>query len=658
MLRGPQGTLFGRNTPAGAIRYVTRKPEFDEIEGNVKGVVGSKEWRDVTAVLNVPLSDTIAARLSYANNRRGGYVSRVIDDIKTGDQNSSTFRAQLRWKPSSRLDVNASFDSIRTHDNGAPTIIGSYTMTDIHPAALYNPTPTTQQRLDDRNEMRAMAPSWVSPSNYTDAQGDINYYTSQVRGDSQVYGGLVPDRNTFKSTGGSLGIEYELTDDITFKSLTGYRKLEQYMQLDYDRTPLPFQYLKERNNIEYWTQEFQLQGSSFDNKLKWIGGVFYYYDHAINDRRRFDPSTGTTSASAGEPEGIMGSGYRESRDIRTKSIAVFGQATLEVTDRLSATAGLRWNQDKKNYTGFRDGRGRQVVNGPFLPGNVQGEWTSVSPRFALDYKWTDAIMTYASVAKGFKAGGFNDTMQTNCYATLLQNCGLQEYKPENLWTYEAGVRTELFDRRVRFNLTGFYTDYKAQQINLTDVGPPPVQYFVNGDSVVKGIEADLMIAAGRNLVLRGGFGYVEGSYSEVIRGISGAVAINPDMPFYRNPTYSYNIGATYTREVAEGEASLDLNWGYKDRQFSFPSPTAGVWLPSYGLLNARLGYEHKSGWSVALIANNLTDKRYFTNGFDSSGPATKATPGLPVGSHDTLMGYSTFDLGRPREFAFEAKYKF
>ncbi|GGZ88469.1 TonB-dependent receptor [Novosphingobium arvoryzae] len=675
VLRGPQGTLFGRNTAGGAIRYVTKQPA-DKLEGSIKVAAGQRDRFDVSGMLNLPLGDTLAARFSFAKKSRDGYVRRIIDNSYVGGGDSTTMRGQLRWNPTSRLEVGLSADLIRTSDNGQPSLSTNFSPTDLYPAALYgvsipgDPPPSPAAY----NSLRATAPLSVSPSGYTNAASDFAFYYGQVRGKYEIYGGLTPDLNKFKSYGLTGTIAYELTDNLTVKSLTGYRDIDQIQNQDWDRTPIPLVQLNDTTNIEYFTQELQLNGSFFDNRFKWVAGAFYYWDDSINIRRRFDPSAGANSASQGD----VGKGSFESKHIKTESVALFTQGTFAVTDALSLTGGVRWGEDKKTFTSFREGRGQVCIAGgqrvaavgtpASCPAGsvstpaaqtVNGKWSSVSPRFSIDYRWSPEIMTYISAAKGYKGGGFNDGIQTRCYRSPLPDCGLNEYMPENLWTYEAGIRTDLFDRRVRLNLTAFLTKYKDQQIQLADPGPPPLVYTVNGDSTVKGFEAEFLASPVQDLVLKASLGYVDAGYDEDIRGASGAVAITPAVPFYRSPKWSYTLGASYKVPVGEaGDVALDLNWGWKDKQLSYPSPTNFVVLPSYGLLNGRISFEAAAGWSVAVFGNNLTNKYYLTGGFDPSGPSSKPTPGLTGVAHDRVFGFTMLDVGRPREVGVELSYKF
>jgi iron complex outermembrane receptor protein len=664
VLRGPQGTLFGRNTAGGAIRYVSKMPDLSDISGNIKGVLGNFSRRDISGNLNIPIGDTLAFRFSAGKKSRDGHIKRVIDGDRQGDQDSTVMRGQLRWRPTSRLDVVISADTVRTHDDGTGTVVGSYSPTDLYFSRLY---PNALGAVDVRGQQaRATVPASASPSGYTNAAADAAYFLGQLPDRYSVYGGLSRDRDEYKSYGLAGTISYELSDTITAKSLTGYRDAHQIQNLDWDRTPLPIYGLNDRIDIRYLTQELQLTGNSFDSRLKWVAGAFYYWDNAKNWRRRLGTGGRVNSAvaddlSAIDPVGAgLGLGELERKIITTKSLAFFGQGSFNFTERLSATLGLRWNRDSKNYEEYRELRG--LVGGISQPHSVQDHWSNLSPRFGLEYKWTDDVMTYVSAAKGFKGGGFNDTSATVCPPADTAACGLSPFKPENLWTYEVGIRSDLFDRKVRFNLTGFYTKYQDQQIQYIDQGTPtapPTQFTVNGDSTVKGLEAEFLATPITGLLLRASLGYVDARYDADILGInSGAVQIAKNSPYFRSPKWSYSLGANYTAPVEKGQASIDVNWGWKDSQAGTASPTNMVIMPSYGLLNGRIAYSADAGWSLALVGTNLLNKYYLTGGFDPSGPASKNSPGLGVGRHDAVFGFNMLDIGRPREWAVELSYNF
>ncbi len=690
VLRGPQGTLFGRNTAGGAIRYVTKKPEFNEVAGNVKVQIGSRSMFNVSGNLNVPLSDTLALRASFSKKGQDGFVTRLMDGDKAGDTNSSVGRVQLRWKPTDRLDVNLSGDWIRSQDDGNATITRGFSPTDLYPTALYANNAVGEQAR------RLVPATWLPNLNnnlttggsfagYSTAAQDIAYYQDRVTDRYTVFGGS-PELNKLKTYGLAATIAYDLTDSITVKSLTGYRNTKQIQNQDFDRTPLPLYQLNEKIDIEYVTQELQLVGSSFEDRLKWVVGGFYYWDHADDYRRRLGTSGNSDSLlsdtlaplTAAQGRGL---GELEQKLITTKSLAFFGQGTMQFTEALSVTAGLRWTEDQKDFTGFRETRGRVCLNSSGVPvgaptstvtcavgfpgstdASIQhgskGKWQNWSPRFTVDYRWTPDVMTYVSASRGFKGGGFNDALSTRCPTNSLIVCGLSEFKPETLWTYEAGLRSDLFDRKVRFNLTAFLIKYRDLQIQYIDPGPPPVQYTLNGNSTVKGFEAEFMAAPTDGLLLRASVGYTDSKYDDDVRDGAGNVKIEKTVPYFRSPKWSYTLGASYSVPVrGDDDLAFDVNWGWKDTQASTAIPTNSVQMPSYGLLNGRIEYKSKAGWTLAVFGNNLTNTYYYTSAFDPAGPANKVSPGTTL-PHDAVFGYAMLDLGKPREFGVELGYKF
>lgn len=686
VLRGPQGTLFGRNTAGGAIRYVTKMPEFNGVSGFVKAAFGEYDRMDVAGAINLPLGETVAARAVFSSKSRDGHITRLIDGDKAGDQDSKAMRLQLRWQPTDRLDINISGDKIITKNDGSATIAGDFSMTDLYPDRLYcvaaggsapgNPpcNPTTAAQA------QALVSPEVSVSGYTDRDADIAYYQDQITNRYQVFGSPQKDLNRLESYGFSGTIAYDLTDDITIKSLTGYRKLEQIQDQDFDRTPLPIYYLTEDIDIEYFTQELQITGLSFDDRLQWVLGAFYYHDDAKDWRRRSgtsDPSNSSfaNDLSAIDPDGAgQGIGVLERKLLKTESLAFYGQGTFALTDQMNFTAGLRWTRDEKDYTGFREPRGTVCIQpdgsyigarDPACVGTVtsvthsaSGSWTNVSPRFTLDYQWTPDIMTYVSASRGFKGGGFNDTVDSRCSTGETELCGLTEFAPETLWNYEAGLRTDLFNGMVRFNLTGFYVKYSDLQIEYIETRfGPPTRYVVNGNMTVKGFESELMVAPTDGLLLRANVGYTDSQYDDdVVR--DGEVVIEKSVPFFRSPKWSYTLGANYTMPAGDdGEVNLDVNWGWKDSQASTAIPTNMIILPSYGLLNGRIEYRNDGGWSIAAVATNLLDKYYVPNGFDPGGPSTQESPFSNL-AHDAVFGFSMYDVGRPRELGIELKYQF
>lgn len=583
VLRGPQGTLFGRNTSGGAVRYISKKPDR-ELGGKITGATGNYKRRDMQSVANIPLGDTLSTRFTFASKSRDGFVTRLNDGVRMGDINVVAMRGQLRWRPTTRWDVNLSVDAIQAEDHGVARDI-----------PLIDPTDTYPTRLGDPGYNASL----VTPSRYTVVGGD-------------------PDRNENESHGITGTIQYDLTDNMSIKSLTGYRRSDALNIQDWDQTPYVLNAADARFNFSNISQELQMDGSSFSDRLKWVAGLYYFHESAYQDGRRHNPVDPPDSP--------------EIRDVDTTSYAVFGQGTFKLTERLGVTAGIRWSRDDKEYFSLRGAASARNSD----------DWTSITPRVGLEYQFTDDVMAYVSAAKGFKSGGFNDTPRPG----QLDN-GLVPFDPENLWTYEAGFRSELADRRIRFNGTFFYTDYKDIQTSTTFFDPlvgTRVQITQNAAAAtVKGVEIEALARLTDNLVMRFSGGWIDAQYDDV----SGALTLSLDTPFQRTPEYSYTAGATYDHPFANDAAiSFNIDYSWKDEQTNSNNNLNNVVLPSYGLLSSRLSYRPPSEkWSVSLFGTNLLDKEYLISAFD---PSTRSN----------FMGFVQHDLGRPREYGLEVSVSF
>ncbi|MDX9874658.1 MAG: TonB-dependent receptor [Spongiibacteraceae bacterium] len=581
VLRGPQGTLFGRNTSGGAIRYVTAKPE-PEFGGKFIGAIGSYDRRDVTGIVNIPLTDELSSRFTVASKSRDGFIRRQIDGIKTGNSEITAARAQLRWQTDD-WDVNLATDVLETKNDGVARVIPRRDPTHIYPNLLGDPT-----------------------------------YSRAVTGDKYtVEGGDKPDYANVESFGITLTAEHNLNENWSIKSLTGFRDNESSAYQDWDLSTYNLYQTQQDTEFSNWSQEFQFNGSLFDGRLELVSGLFYMVEEAEFTNLRLNP---------GVPNGAL----VEFIDLETTSKAIYGQGTFKATDRLSFTLGLRWSEDEKDF---------YSAYGP-LVGENNESWSSVTPRLGTEFQINDDVMVYLSAAKGFKSGGMNNRPQAN-----IPNNGILPYDPEELWTYEAGFRSELADGRVRFNATYFHTKYEDIQTTAPRVvNGVPVQFTENAASAtMEGIEFELTALLTDRLTLRAGGGWIDASYDD----LGGATTLNKDTPFQRTPEYSYNIGFSYDQPLASGaQLSMNLDWGWKDKQFNNDSAVNGFYLPSYGLLNGRIAYEPASGkWELALVGTNLTDKYYKVTGFGGN-PA------------ETFFGFEQADIGRPREVGVELTVHF
>ncbi|HXQ13514.1 MAG TPA: TonB-dependent receptor [Caulobacteraceae bacterium] len=613
VLRGPQGTLFGRNTIAGAIQYVTNPPEHS-FGGYVDFTGGNFGRADVQAALNIPLGDTFALRISGASTQRDGFVHDDFNNVNRGADRTDELRLRALWTPSDRLTVDLKTEYIHERTNGRAVLVSGV-----------NPNAEFVGLAELFGETRPLNSSYISPNHY------------------EFSGFGAPDYFHFEYEEVQGAITYKLTDSISVKSITAYSLSQDRLAQDFSNSPLSILSLvAAHDNIGVLTEELRLTGASFSDRLHWtVGG--YYYD----SQERQNPGEGIvlgfapTSFPYGNP----------ATDITSR--AVYGQATYDLTEKLSLTAGLRYSNETN--AGW--------LIGQTLP--VSATFANTAPHLGANLQVTPDVMLYVKASEGFRAGGITAN-------AALPGGGLP-YSPETAWTYEAGARMEFLDHRLRLNPTVFLTDWKDIQFNsLIPTATTVVAATQNaGDARIKGFELESQFAVTDRLTLTGSMSLLDGHYTRVgnltyatypfgflatfpnpATGmvLPGSTVILPNItlnqPLQRAPKVKFAIGGNYTQPLA-GDAKLvaSLDYAWTDSQNSAVTISDAIQMPSYGLLNARLEYVARGGrWSIAAFGTNLTNQFYLIGGVDFAKGYTAGTTEL--------------DPGRPREYGVELRAKF
>lgn len=605
VLRGPQGTLFGKNTIGGAIRYISKQPT-SELSGYIDGTFGNFNRLDLKGSINIPLTDNLFFKATAGAVKRDGHVYHLVDDKRDGNEDVRMVRLQLRALLSDRITVDLAADRNVSENNGR-----AYTVFFIDPTASYvrNYLLKTGQPFDNR---------YLSTSPYNRYGGDDQHY--RFAGDA------------FSGT-----VNFELSDHINLKSITAYSYADVVNVSSWDGAAPKLFDTGVTRETDQFSQEFQLSGNLLDSRLNFVTGLYYLretpqdsaFNYAANDVQY--PAPRLTAQAQ-----------------RVDSYAAFGQFTFKPTSALSITAGLRYSRDDKSATSARTDAGANPVTG--YAGSGKGSWDNFSPRLAIDYQWTPDIMTYASVTKGFRSGGINiltspisrtnPTLVTRCPDAFNYSC--QAYEPEVVWNYEAGLRTDLFDRHVRFNLTGFYMEYSNQQLTARDDVINLVYIQNVGKAHRTGFEIETIIKPVDGLTLNGNLGYLEAKYDDV--GSATGVSVNSTV--LRSPKWNYNLGATYEAPVGEGSVVANASYSYRSSQQTASTDTNSLLIDGYGLLNARLQYNAPGRkWSAAIFATNLTNQLYYIGGVD-------------FGIKEHVVGVSQYDVGRPREFGINMRFNF
>ncbi|MDP3737514.1 MAG: TonB-dependent receptor [Hyphomonadaceae bacterium] len=603
VLRGPQGTLFGRNTIGGAIRYTTREPELGEFGVNAKATLGTFNRMDVSGAINVPLGDIAALRLTAGSNARDGYVHVQSGGKDAGGTTTDVLRLQLKVEPTDylRIDISGQTSSSQL-DGFTYTVPGPLTPVPPAPGA----TPTLPFIWNATVAPRIGAPR------YTDALKSTCFYCEPGTG-----------RREFANTDYSNAfatIAWDISDDLTLKSLTGWQKIKTLSSSDLDSTPLPiFLGGIARSSTEAFSQEFQLNGQAIDDRLNYVGGVYYY--------TQLDPSylPVARNVTLGAPASNI-----TLEDRKTISMAAYIDGSFDITDQLSVLAGFRHSEDRKKVYTSTEARA--------LLSALEKKFASDTYRVGLMYDWTPDFMTYANVATGFRAGGFNP------YNALLTPAN-QPFDPEESTSYEVGSRMQFFDGRLTFNPTVFYVDWdkiQVQSVRIIDVntGAGAVVLQNAGTARSKGAELEWSGEVTDDFRLFGSIAYLDIKYLDVGSAQGITLATKPQ----RAPELTYSVGAAHTFTLGDGGRIVSsLNYGFQDDQFSTPTDSDKLLLPSYALLSARIEFtipdEHLS---IALFATNLTDEEYYVGGVN----------------YYSNVGAAHYDVGRPREIGVTAQFKY
>lgn len=579
VLRGPQGTLFGRNTIAGAIQYVTRAPS-DDFNGYVTGTLGSYDRVDLEGAINLPAGDTFAVRVAGRYADRDGFVADEAQGINRGGETTKAVRVRTRWTPTDRLTIDLKGEYVDYETNGRALQVLS-----VNPAAFF----TAGGGLSDQ-----LTPDFIS--------------TDAGPGDYTFRGFDAPDFFKFEQTILQANISYDIGDSATLKSITSMSWFEHELAVDLDATTLPILGIYDPNfKVKAFTQELQLSGDLADGALRYTTGLYYY-----NRENRQVPSRILTAAMFG--------GFPVSPDgdpfTKNEAIAVYGQFSYDITDAITANVGLRYSDE--------------TVKGQLLaiPGSAlnKSSFNDLSPSFGLDFRISDDAFLYLKASKGFRAGGFT--------LNAAIPSGAISFAPEEAWTYEAGLRLTALDGRLRFNPTVFQTDWKEIQFLDNQLfGTNLIVVTRNaGDARIRGLEIETEFAATDNFSLRGTFAYLDAEYTRVANGFFGVPIVPIDQPLSRAPEFKASLGASYIVPIEmDGEISFNADYNWVDDQGSTARPNAVV-LPSVGLLNARLQYTDASErFTVAIFGTNLTNEYHLVGGTRFGTEGTVATDQADLG---------------------------
>ena len=550
VLRGPQGSLYGRNATGGAINFITAAPELGEWSAKQSLTFGNLDHIRSRTLVNVPIGDQFAAQVSYFRSKRDGITRNLGTGVdRFGDQDRTAYRASLRWQPLADLELRYTYDRTEIEDTPA------------HAASV----PLYPQTLKRPRE--------GSP------------YVQNL------------ERNDIVSQGHNLTATWDFAESAQLKSITAFRKLSSFTNQDYLSGvfgPFAASFVVFDQKQDQFSQEFQLVGQVGD-RLDYAVGLYYFTE----DAKGFD--TAFQLASRLIARNIT---------VKNKAYAAYAQATYTpdlVDDRLHITLGGRWSKDDREATfqrSFQQGSTPPVAE-PLGHGDRSFEDFSPSATVAFDIN--DQVNTYVRVATGYKTGGYN------VGASSLQRFS-EGFAPENVTSYELGLKSDLLDRTLRVNAALFQMDYRDIQVNVPDPLQPSIIDVINaGKARIKGFELDVTMRPAPELNITLNYGYLDAKYTKIVD--AAGQDITAAYPYISAPKHNLTMSMEYTFPATPiGVFSAVVDYNFQDKQYGQANDWRYV-IGDYGLLNARLNLTDipaKFGdVRLGIWARNLTGKDYY-----------------------------------------------
>ncbi len=645
VLRGPQGTLFGKNSLGGAIRLISKLPQGDNT-GHFQMTGGDFDRLDFSGAYDFSLiEDILFMRISGSSKSVDGYMDRldytcqmiangtpelagsfpstlISDKITNGNckigekggSQSDAAKVMFRYIPSDRLEINVGADYTQvTADVGAETMLRGFNPEDMFDQHVQNNYIDPTWNINEGDALTILGDPFVTGDPYT-------VYESF---EDPINGIRWPDKNTEEYKNAFTRVDYDITEEIHLRGIFGYRQYEQIF-VAANNTPFSFNGYLINMEHEQTSYEVRLNGSALNNLLDWTTGIYYFEsDHHFGGYI----GLGTFGIWA-EDLGINPAGFSNNDSFTTESKSAFIHGIFHITEKLSLTAGGRFTDEDKTFT--FDHTDFLQLSQPLAYGKSHYDW-----KFGLDYQFTEDIMAYFSASTGFRSEGANPRPYTQAQ--------LQEITGEEILAYEVGAKTDFFDNRLRINAAAFLNDYDPRQFMafgaqctaVDDFGTPvyAIPYgtlcpegtayagttgstyamvYLSAPGTSKGLEFDVTARPLKNLDLNASFGYYDFDTD-----------VSPDHPGYVHPDYkdqaeyNFNIGAQYRINFTNGSMlipRIDMFYqGGRNNNSVGSKPIAPYHVvPDYTVYNAKLTYMSTDArWSFSLEVQNLFDKFYW-----------------------------------------------
>ena len=640
VLRGPQGTLFGRNTIGGALSITTRKPA-EELEGSIEMIVGNEGRRNVRASIDLPISDTLRTNFAISSKERDGFVRREADNEELGNEDKQSVRGTAYFEPNDTWDAQLTLDYTKADESSSPNytagfspglgVIGIATQLGI----------TADEALVILNESVS---SVDDPRNF----------------------GLHPQYSNTEVKGTSFITNLHL-DNHDIKYTFAFRETESQFSADTDASPFVVTDLTNPDyQHEQTSHELQFTGNLFDDSLKYAAGL-YLFEESGRDLVQVP----VTLPPIGFPVNADFSAFINNYvKVDNESEAAYFQTTYDINDTFSTTFGVRHTKDTKefNYAQFA-GTGLLGMEFPtelpggtvafpaivppgtvpaFVPlvgsgiGTNSNTFSETQYKFGVDATLDDGTLLYYSYSEGFKSGGF-------VLRYVAPRAEPLTFEPETLTTHEVGMKWQSVDNRHRVNIAVYSSDYEQIQVTLFDGGGGPVTANA-GNAEINGVELEWTGIITDNLRLELGYGYTDAEYTSLFDlsalGLSFApggvgAAISLDSKLVNAPKQTLSFGLEYTTQIANRELVLRADYSYTDEVYNDSQNSPFLYQDDVSLLNlsARLALSEQS--DLVAYAENVTDERYIITGNSNFG-----------------LGFHSPIASRPREMGLTYRFRF
>lgn len=596
ILRGPQGTLFGRNNVGGAIALHTKKPT-ETMEGYVSATLGTDNQRKIRASVNLPISDKLLSNFSAMWGEQDGYVDRPAGG-DLGDDDVTSLRGNLLWLPTDSVEISFSADYSNEEENGP-----AFVLVDVDEVGQFgNGFPGFYNNVTAGATCgyATFGPFRAHPSCYNDQWvGDDNLGTAPTYSDTEVWGV-------------KLGVKWDISDTLTFKSITAHRDLDAEFARDSDASPLTVVHFYDLFEAEQFSQEFQLLGTAFDGKLDWITGLYYFDEDGFN-------------------QNVLAfaiANFDSRNDFTSESEAAFAQATYHATDQLHITLGVRYTDEEKSF----DPDQRVISSNIGVPagtlilplGKNTRSTQETTPMVNISYDVSEDLMVYATYSEGFRSGGYVQRI-------FPPRPDVVDFDPEFVESYEVGFKYSNDSGSFSLNGAAFFMDYEDIQVRVPK-GVAQTEDNV-GKAEISGVELELKWQPAASWFVEAGVGYTNAKFTEIDidiasipRNPDGSLTVDLSNPFAViqegnefDHVPEWSVNASLAREIDLGDSGsllVRVSGNYHSGYFNDPLNVPQLKTPELDLWDLTFVWSSPSEtYSVNAGIKNLTDEDYLAAGF-------------------------------------------